>query len=467
MSNEKGASKEKRVVRLLLLYQGEKAEELADGIIVPLEKDWAGDIGCVCDALKFGEAYAQMDLWHEYTKRVAWADAAVAILAVDTRAASLVGNVWFEIGWWIAKKPYKTLLICVQDHPKVAAISDFEGRKAPRFSSPEELLKEIRKHVAFVASMKSASREAGGKRYDQNGRYLDASKLKDTLGCDKWNQQGVHTCEHLILRLSNASSDGENESQTLECDFRKQSTGFISELLRMARAGRECTEIQEAFQHFAVSASLALATDKQPIDKDNKSRDENRRDEARCKHLDDMVLRLRKLGNLVKELVLPRKKYYHPVAEDEWEKLRYFIEYRLDMPWEQSYGMKVPQDLLLAVQGMKSMAEPFTDWARRLIQDGVSKNPYYLQHRGASDASTEEANRIREYKRLAETMGELLDHIGCEYFRLCRQSMKDIFCARNPFADLRHTLSALRSNLPHNKEGYAFPHIWPEKWGKG
>lgn len=470
MTKKTKTTKAKRIVNLLILYQGEEAKTFADGIAQPLSKDLPGDIHCEHRQVGYHEDKSDTHVFDLYLKDMAWADASIAIVAFDPRFASKTGNIWFEIGWWYAKKPPGTILICLQENENVSTVSDNAGIVAPKFSDLRELVEKAKDLVQDVASKKYPEDKPHGERYHPDGRYSDTCKLMDTLGLDRWPPGGVFTCEHLILRPQRdiKATSGQDKALIIECDFRKQSVILVSELMRMARANRENAEVQNAFFQFAKYASEALATDSTSFDHRDASLNETHRDDKRQKALEKMVEWLGKLGDTISELMLPRSQLYLEPAVDAWEKLRCFIEYRVKTAIKNRKRMLGLQFEYPQMQVLLVYAKPFTSWARDLLHanSNFRQNAYFLKRKTKGEESEQEANQIADHCKLAEGMAVLLDYMGQQYFRTCRNVIKAILESANPFHDIRQTFSNIRVKLPHNNHrDFQFPDIWPDKKG--
>ena len=461
MNNEENRGTAQYIINLLILYQGTTSEGLADQLIKPMKEDWGGDIKCEPRQVGFGENVSDETVQNRFMQELAWANVAVAILAIDERPASTTGSIWLEIGWWFAKKPRGTILLCCQKHNQVQVPSNILGNVVPSFSNLTDLVQMTKDLVVRKVGDVRFRRVGRDTAYDQEGRYVDYLKLCDTLGSNVWLPDSAHTCEYLVLRPQAGPG---NDTETAECDFRQESASFISELLRMGKCNHENAEIQHCFYQVGRYAKEAVATEDEEFYPTNEQRDESERTMKRQECLEKLSVWLGMLYDLGDELLMPRASRYSKPAKDTWEKLEYFMKYRLNLAVQ--YHRQVPgfREVYIKASAMIKYVTPFTDWARKLRDGSYTENAYFKQRKRESNEATDEANIIKEYSWLSDTMAIVLACIGDEYFTQCRNSMKQMLNNdTNPFDDMKQTFQILRLQLPHNKPNFYLPDIWPGK----
>lgn len=94
-------------VKVLLLYQGDAASEPRDMIREHLSTRKDFEPALVRD----GSGSIDNTAFMEMKRLVKECHAAIALLTPDKRPASAAGNMWFEIGYWLATKPEDSLVV--------------------------------------------------------------------------------------------------------------------------------------------------------------------------------------------------------------------------------------------------------------------------------------------------------------------------------------------------------------------
>jgi hypothetical protein len=442
-------------IKLLILYQGNDAKKLADNLIEPLSKELGGDIQCTPKTVGFQKDISNNYVKDRYIEMIEWADAAIAIICFDDRFASEAGNIWFEIGWWYAKKPEKSIAICLQEHEKVEVISNIKGIVIPTFNNLDDII-DIAKDLVREVGDKIYPRTDTNQDKYLNGKYSDYLKIRDTIGSYTWQPEDALYCQHLNKSV-------EHDLKTI-CKFRKSSTIFISELLRMGRVNRENIYIRQLLNEVVFYADLALETESIFFESQNNEMTiKNLRHQYRRRYLTIMVNKLSRLESIINELIQSRCKLYVVPAKDPWEKLKFFIQYRIKIVVENKdqFNINIMDHQLDKIY---SNVETLVDWARNVLANDIEENNFYKYRRGEKKQSEDAAIKIEKFVTYMKDFIAILDTLNYEYFNNCRKKMNSCFnIDSNPFHDIINTLNYVTNELPQNTNEYILPHIWPDE----
>ncbi len=135
---------------ILLIYQGGESKTHAEKLADHFSRAPTKDRLCLFFA---AEQETSGCLLEHVETAINDADAAIALIAPDTRPASSAGNLWLEVGYWIASKPRDALMLVVLntdlDECMRSLITDLGGIHAPQ-ATPSELQNLVLQHAMNV-----------------------------------------------------------------------------------------------------------------------------------------------------------------------------------------------------------------------------------------------------------------------------------------------------------------------------
>lgn len=450
---------DKLIVNILILYQGKVAKSYADPLSSRLNnKDLGGNYKYKANQVGFHEDDSSKYILTIFLNDLVWADGAVAIIGPDKRMSSKTGNIWYEIGWWHAKKSPENLLICTLEDKDVDVITDYNGKIVPRFSNNDDLLSTVLSHIHKVGDAIYKIEEYKNRDFDENDNYSMNLKIFDTLGHKHYPIHGVYNCEHLILR---------GDKNTIDCDYRIKSIHFISELIRMGEKDRETSELMNCFYQIARYANETIRAEERIYHRNDKQHDIIDRRYNRQDKYDRMI-------EWIYELIRKMKQFFElslnsdlDIKKNLWNELAFYMEYRVDIAITYFEFLKGLQLYLSNLKTLKNRINDFINWMENLTNDKFDyhKSNFYQEGINLGDKSKDEANDIRFFSIIAENMAQLLDYFSCEYFRKCQEIIFENIDSENPFIDIRNTFKKIVEALPHNQKECLYPKIWPQNKG--
>lgn len=380
---------------------------------------------------------------------------AIAVVTPDVRRASAAGNLWFESGLWLAKRPAETLLLIYQEHDDVEVISDLDGHPAFKFATITEVESKIAEHLL---PRDHESDKKGNDRF-LDGKYNNIYRVRDTIGSGKKliNPESPRLCK-------TSSQNG--------CAYRAESTLFISELLRMGRANWEHASIQSLLRRIGYLCTLVIRSSEGAVGMTVRAQKRYNMEQKKIRQdgLENLSWELDQLRHVSSEL-LERKDNPNETHKDPWTRLKEYFNYRIEV------GQKYQEKYRTSVRkhkhypSLRENVERFCRWAEKMISTDIKATAYYLSGwssvGGKDDTFAHEletfAHELEVHGRFASDVAEILELLGNTYFSTCRAVIKDNLAAANEPEDLHGQLNKIRNLLPHNDNlpESCLPNIWP------
>lgn len=417
-------------IKVWFIYQGKKADPIMKGLARKFLKTearkWA-----VFHESGYNEDSADGTIYSRVTKDARACDAAVAIVTLDDRDAWVAGNLWFEIGLWLAQKPERDLVLCVDrkiDKRKLKGpISDLVGKVAKPFSGVGELWTIVHEHIMNVHKRYRTPLAAppGADRPPE-------LKVRDTFAPPdtRWESDASYYCPN------------PEKTEAFVCPYRKASLGFSAELLRMGRVNRERSFIASDLIEIGTLADQVCRTH------GRMGKGTDFRDLARQGLLDALFARIEEFFSQVNDLLARGKNAYRGDRHDPHERLAEFIEDRLDVAERVLTAMQ-HRDLVRSSMVMRGNAEDFVVWAEKLC-DNCKASGYYQYGEGGGSAN-EVARVMKSWADYCHAAGLTLELLGRSTFKSCRRVLtKHLRKATGP-EHLANTLEAVVRELPHNR----------------
>ena len=463
---------------LLILFQGSAAEDYSKKT-----KEYFSNIDIVGYQLIFkfisdwpaGVGNSVLD---QFYTGVHWADAAIAIIAEDQRYASQnAGNIYFEMGWWMAKKSHDTLFVYAEETELVIPPTDLIGQVIPRFSKGNigEKYEDLRGKIE--RTILSNKKITSGYLFDNNYLYKNELKIRDTIGNGEWEPVKTFYCENF--------SDPSNDLDRFKCSFRKVSVSLISEMYRMAENHKLCSEIISSFQEIAMCCEIMSTSEGLKGSKEYAW--VLRADRAR----QDAFVKLRKSIGVLESImtnyitVSVRKDVQ---IDNPWKKLKRFLEYRLETAQYIFENVNkrntMSQELkhLYALFKEKFETTEFNtnkdnlDSFINIIQDIRNDNQYTSSEYYQQGTHKEMQNNIFLCKQFCRYLKLLLTFFNSHFYDYWYSafSLTDSK-SKQPLEDLQKTFNSIIDKIPQNnfnyyiesdnrKPKFYFPHIWPEPY---
>lgn len=161
---------EKSNLRVLLLFQGGEATRYCHHLYNFLPKFTNPRI-TVC-TLAATNGTVDQDLFAKLNGLVDNCDAAIAILTLDQRMASAVGDIWFEIGFWLARKGPETIMFACHESVE-STPAYFSGYIIPRFDAAVELEAYVSR---FINQLQEKSLTGAKETTDQKPRIIKSRR---------------------------------------------------------------------------------------------------------------------------------------------------------------------------------------------------------------------------------------------------------------------------------------------------
>ncbi|UCE46763.1 MAG: hypothetical protein JSW47_14260 [Phycisphaerales bacterium] len=444
---EKGKAKIRP--HILILYQGPRATDYRTHVVEKLK-------GCGAEPAEVafdGETYRDdVKIYERVRNAIEECDAAIALVTLDLRAASAFGNLWFEIGQWLAVRPRQTIRIMRQAKPKdwdttegkewpVRLPTDLEGDFSPEFRSNGDLTLCVERFVRHIRDLMSPHVTVD--THTEAGVFLDKFKIQDILVPESalWSPEEVHLCQE--------------RPREPKCPYREESVGLLCELLRMRKHSWEHWLLEVCFQQLYHLSLDALNAD---YVKGNVFEKTTKRQEAIDKIHEIVCLLVHTADDSMK---WPAAK---PIGSgDAWEKLSAYMLYRLNLGHyvrEQS----PPDDL--AREMYRDDVSLFCSWAKQLARSDYKKHLYYEEgfaamRRSRNTSATNMFRRFHKCHGIAEAVWKALATLRVEFFSACEHAIGKNVEKLTDGKLITQSMGKMRRSLPQNQVDSPLPRIWP------
>ena len=422
MTSESGS-----LPKVWLIYQGRTGKQLIDSMAARFWKAGGPDKQfAYFHKSSFHPNNADGSVYQRVLDDAATCDAAIAVICKDTRHASKAGNLWLEVGLWLARRPAANLLICQYGEVSVSQgqldlISDLGGKVVPHVDNEDKLWSCFLEHVTKVSNSSSVP-EAIGARI----------KIKDIFGVkqssDRWLTDELYLCPN---------------KRTDQCKFRERSLEFAAELLRMGRVNRERTMLEVYLDRVATQATEFIQLEEAGSELAYSSR----------------LVCLQKLQKAVADL--------HSYAENELarasnpydeeypplRRLQKYLQYRLDSCGRLLNELKTDenQDSLVSLRNQDTI--DFIRWLETYEKEHLAFRQDPKAH-GSFTKNTADAAFV------AGRMASLLRALGDCYYGKCQTILKKRFLEMQTPHEVEMQLSHIVENLPHNARNEPHQSIW-------
>lgn len=433
--------------RIVILYQGPEGTPIRKHVLERLKHYGAEPV-----EVAFNEEALEDDI--RINSRVISAfmkcDAAIALLTKDPRKSSAVGNLWLEVGLWIGLKSRETIRIFQQEHPDdwdvkkdgewpVKLPSNILGESCPRFKTNEELSERV---AVFVEKIRNKMRpHICVDTHTFDGVYRDGLKIKDILMNKQalWEPANLHLCQ-------------EREEEP-SCVYRKESIGLLCELFRMRQSSREHWLLEACFHRLRHLCKIAVVTDYMKADPFTSA-------EQRQKAIDEIHQIVNLLLSTAKELLI-RPSVKGTTVDDEWERLRFYLNYRLNLTYylrERSLPSKSVKKL------HRQDVDFFCDWAKELADPNYKSLSYYNNGFKPFGPRNQEILAVRRYKKcqgIARGISNALAFLAYEFFSQCDNIINENVVALTDYRKITESIRKVRNGFPQNRPESKLPRIWP------
>lgn len=376
------------------------------------------------------------------------AHAAIAVVSYDSRAASSAGNLWLELGLWLASRDQRLLCICRQKHREVVSeslISDLSGKISGSFSSKAGLWTLVRDHLDVVRDYYQDPARA------PDHLYTAQAKIFDTFAAGSTRDRGRNN--RWLLNESYCCYKAKTESAK-PCASRLASLEFAAELLRMGRANHERSAIQDCLRQIGSTALLLTANE--DVDQKLAARSGNR-----FRFADMLAEGAAQLRKRVDDLLMDSGRCYPGDEYPAARRFSVFIGNRLSaaLTAVEKQQMTVPGVFPSRIRGLRQCSPEFYEWLT--VDVGKLLEPFRQSGRCSETLNFE--GTLMTWGSYCLDTAAVLDALGRKYFDDCRCQLKKGFArAARP----QHTHEWLRrtiDGLPHHGADHAIHlPIWPK-----
>lgn len=346
---------------------------------------------------------------------------AVAVIADAGQDASRRGNLWLEIGFWVASRAHHLLKLCC--HRDITPISNLLGFPYARYDSVEDLAALVSAHATHVQAYHATTHAPTecpglGKVY----------ATFDTFGHSRgWLDVASYGC-HRDLGLP-------------ACPFRLSGLEFVAELLRMGRANHERNAIGDCLTRIAICC--------QRLDRLESGWSHRDLRERLCS---DLLQHHRRLVETVQWLLGEggRQETYREDPRSVEERFELFLCERLD----------VAERLSLRPVGLEVGAVALRAYSRELLTKvaALAKGDPGFEKDGREGNPTF-ANSLHECGRYCREIAAVLQEVSRRYYDDCRLVLKR-HLGSPPNLFVYEALARAIRELPHNLPSTNHMRIW-------
>ena len=355
---------------------------------------------------------------------------AVAVVAPTGVDASVRGNLWLEIGLWLAQRDMHLLKIC--HFGEIFPISDINNLPYEPYSNIDQLKAIVTRHASYVRQHSQAQPTPDtDPAYRKVHETFTSSAATDG---SPWLNAKSYFCHRRF-------------DEEEECPFRKKSLEFAAELLRMGRANHERNTFENCLSRIAYACrNLYFAGSP------GRSREGITARESGLRILDREIKRLLKLIN---QLLggQGRDEAYAPGAIlPAKERFARFLRARLDVAKRLELD-DLQIELNQPISALKAAADRLLEKLEYLAEG----NQEYRFNGQQKDSAY--PNDLWLWGDYCHGIATYLQLVGLAYFDDCsRVLMEHLGNSRAPY--FYHELEKAIDELPHNQRNPSHMRIW-------
>jgi hypothetical protein len=408
-------------VDVLVLWQGTTGRSYAKACCRVLRRQRHEQRTIEPKRVGFGVNATFAHYWDTFAELASQAELAIAFVTRDKRPAERTGNLWLEVGYWLARHEDKKSILVLVDGRRTMP-SDLMGYHVHPLSR-SSLSKEVTDFVAdALARLKPPDTESPF----VDGEYNPVRRIRDTLGQGRFDclpPQAARRCHH---------------KHRNECAYRWASLSFISELLRMGRSNWEMSQVSTLLANIGKSADL-VARQIPPAGQGLPTAHDG---------LQELLRHLARFG----DRSLRRVDGHGTEAKgrEDWECVKDFLSYRAGVASELLEHL--PPAIMSSIAAGHKNWPPAVDKFIRLAKTIVCQRSRVCTWQQAHDLVES-----------AEAITCALSFLSGQYFEECREAIRRNSGRR--LSDAADAFGRIRNALPHNRaaeaDDKAVLRIWP------
>jgi hypothetical protein len=354
---------------------------------------------------------------------------AVAVIAHTGKDASEQGNLWLEIGFWLARRDVHLLQIC--HFGEIPAISDINNLPFKRYDNLADLRAIVSQHALHVREFHYPRIAANSDRsFDKiHATFSSPDKTKGV----PWLDRRSYFCHR-------------DWSIEEECPFRKKALEFAAELLRMGRANHERNTFEDCLSRIAYACRNLYYAD---------SGGNARRDiPARELGLRTVRREVHRLSTLVKQLLggAGRNEAYADALFEPKQRFARFLKERLAVAKQLELEVEEIEHNL-PIETLQKMADDLWEALQRLASG--SRDFRLNGARGDKDYST----NLWVWGDYCASIAMFLQLVGRAYFDECSEVLTT-HLGNSQAPHFFVALGEIIDALPHNQEKPRHMRIW-------
>ncbi len=424
--------------KVWIIFQGEKGKEIVDSFSGKFHK-FGNKYDTHFHLTSFHPDTTEASIYSRVQQDAVECDAAIAIIADDDRHASVAGNLWFEIGLWLAQKPASRLIICKKGNVNLEEkheqlISDIHGKPAPSFIDNEKIWTHI---FEFVINLNPQN-------CNLSIPYSKVNDIFNRNGSPMWISKETYHC-------------GSNNNEV--CGFREQSLEFSAELLRMGKVNHERELLALIISKIACFSGVFRSVIENPNVPENQFAEHlaqtsrNKMHQETLNKLSDALDEVKEFGN---DLI--RASEHYPKNYKPLDRVSEFLTFRIETCLELFEEIKLIKNISESKDEIESL---FTCEIKNFIEfvKKYGGNQYLFKK---EVQKTEVFYLIQDINTNCELMAKLLNALGNIYFNKCSKILKDGFEQMNEPKIFSTRIKQIISDLPHNDPNEKHQSIWHE-----
>lgn len=409
-------------LRFWVIYQGPRAEAFAEKLRrLSAELEPSGVVLCQTRDTRHSAKGRILDRVLDDSHNL---HGAIAIVDHVGKDASRSGNLWFEVGLWLAQRQHELLKICVKTKSEI--ISDLRGCRVAPFRTFDKLEAHIREHVDHVRAFYSSSPRRG--------------RVDTTVGMRKIQETFLRPDQAWLRPTSYACH---RSQRPIHCPFRLNSLEFAAELIRMEHASHERHTVEDYLSLFSgIGARLLLAQ----ADGANSAGSMKDRDRL----VGDMMRVREKFLSLIRSLLMKRVRPYPPPRWSVEQRFSRYVDDRLDT----AVHCKIkPSSAIHEAHTQQQKGEDFLRWLK-----GINTKTWKAF---ITDNDTGFRGDLYLWTTYCGDVAEYLQAVNHSYFDGCRKVLNRRLGAKTSSRAVHEEFQKLIEEFPHNKKPYK--PIWPQR----
>lgn len=405
--------------KVWIIFQGDEGKDIVKDLSDEFLK-CSNEKNIIFHCTSFHPDNAEGSVYKRVQQDAAECNAAIAIIANDLRGASTAGNLWFEIGLWLAQRPSDRLIICKKENVTLDSkhnelITDINGKVVPSFTNNETLWNHIFKFVTTL--------DLKPKKNNQSTQYNKIDDIYNKNKSSMWLTGHSYHC---------------HSKNNQVCSFREQSFEFSAELLRMGKVNRERELLALIISRIATYSGM-YRTEKEECDNKNIP---FKLTNKRRKILKNLNKSLVKIIDFDAKINSP----HYSDQREPLERVSMFLTYRLETCCNLFEEFRKRDEVYESEDELKTLVT-------RGIKTFIDFVKCYGDHRQLLIDYAEQdtfCNEIRELSYDSEKMAKFLYALGDIYYTKCSKVLNGGIKQMIEPDIFRIRIQEMISALPHN-----------------